>query len=132
MLGTKYKFYLAFENSNCDEYVTEKTTYAMQFGMVPIVYGGRAKIDHQRIFPDAGLYAFQRFLNLFSWLSAKAVINIRDYESVEKLANYIKYLSFRHACTNGKDLFQNKNKQKKTLRPNWKRVYEPKSQRVHI
>ena len=34
-----YKFYLAFENSLCGEYMTEKLWRSFQWGLVPIVYG---------------------------------------------------------------------------------------------
>ena len=35
----KYKFYLAFENSNCMDYITEKVWKSLIFGMVPIISG---------------------------------------------------------------------------------------------
>lgn len=35
-----YKFYLAFENSICPDYVTEKLFNTLLFTTVPIVYGG--------------------------------------------------------------------------------------------
>ena len=38
-ISRKYKFYLAFENTLCDEYVTEKLWKTFQFNMVPIVLG---------------------------------------------------------------------------------------------
>ena len=40
MLERDYKFYLAFENSLCRDYVTEKFFNALLFSTVPIVYGG--------------------------------------------------------------------------------------------
>jgi alpha-1,3-fucosyltransferase len=39
-LETKYKFYLSFENSICNDYVTEKFFEIMNHNMIPIVYGG--------------------------------------------------------------------------------------------
>ena len=40
MLQKDYKFYLAFENSNCKDYVTEKFfTNALHNGVVPIAMG---------------------------------------------------------------------------------------------
>lgn len=39
-LEKKYFFYLAFENSCSDDYVTEKVVYALKHSTVPIVYGG--------------------------------------------------------------------------------------------
>ncbi|XP_057368439.1 alpha-(1,3)-fucosyltransferase C-like [Daphnia carinata] len=40
MLEAKYKFYLSFENSICEDYVTEKFFEIMKRNIVPIVYGG--------------------------------------------------------------------------------------------
>lgn len=39
-IGSKYKFYLSFENSICPEYITEKFFLAMENSMIPVVYGG--------------------------------------------------------------------------------------------
>jgi glycoprotein 3-alpha-L-fucosyltransferase len=37
-LGSRYKFYLALENSDCDDYVTEKVfRNALKSGMIPVV-----------------------------------------------------------------------------------------------
>ena len=38
-LVKNYKFYLAFENSMCQDYVTEKLFYYLQHGIVPVVMG---------------------------------------------------------------------------------------------
>ncbi|XP_026315232.1 alpha-(1,3)-fucosyltransferase C-like [Hyposmocoma kahamanoa] len=39
-IETDYYFYLAFENSMCDDYVTEKILTATQHYSIPIVFGG--------------------------------------------------------------------------------------------
>jgi hypothetical protein len=39
-LADKYKFFLAFENSFCKGYVTEKFFEILKFNMIPIVLGG--------------------------------------------------------------------------------------------
>jgi alpha-1,3-fucosyltransferase len=39
-LEAKYKFYLSFENSICEDYVTEKFFEIMKREIIPIVYGG--------------------------------------------------------------------------------------------
>ena len=71
-LQNQYKFYLAFENSNCYDYVTEKFFRTLGHGLIPIVMGG-AK-NYEKFAPH------------------KSYINVNDYESPEKLAQHLKYL----------------------------------------
>ncbi len=71
MLEENYKFYLGFENSVCNDYVTEKFWKVLRFSLIPVVLGGA---NYSRIAP------------------AKSYIDVRDFESVEKLADYLKYL----------------------------------------
>ena len=40
MVEQKYRFYLSFENSLCDDYVTEKFFRMMHFTVLPVTYGG--------------------------------------------------------------------------------------------
>lgn len=40
MLSNDYYFYLSFENSFAEDYVTEKLLYPLQHDAIPIVYGG--------------------------------------------------------------------------------------------
>ena len=68
MLRTEYKFYLAFENSWCPDYVTEKFTRPLIHDAVPIVLGG-ADYSH---FAPPGSY-----------------INARDFKSPKELADYL-------------------------------------------
>ena len=71
-LGKDYKFYLAFENSNCRDYITEKFYYnALGNDMIPIVMGARPE-DYKRVAPH------------------KSYIHIDDFEGGPKqLANYL-------------------------------------------
>jgi alpha-1,3-fucosyltransferase len=39
LLENDYKFYLSFENSLCDQYVSEKLWMALQSSVVPVVMG---------------------------------------------------------------------------------------------
>ena len=40
MAGSKYKFYFAFENCNCEGYITEKFFQLLKFDIVLVVFGG--------------------------------------------------------------------------------------------
>lgn len=71
----KYLFYLAFENSNCDEYVTEKLWWnAFAKNSIPIVMG-------------ASIEGYKKLLPPGSYL------NIEDYARPKDLAQYILYLN---------------------------------------
>lgn len=77
-----YKFYLAFENSNCREYITEKlwwNAYAKE--VLPVVMGG-SKSDYERLCPP------------------KSFIHVDDFESPKHLAEYLKRLSADDAAYN--------------------------------
>jgi hypothetical protein len=69
----KYKFTLAFENSNFPDYVTEKFFQPLQEGSVP-VYLGADNIDD--FAPNS-----------------KAVIKVSDFGTIKDLAKYLSYLN---------------------------------------
>lgn len=72
MLSSEYKFYLAFENSNCDFYITEKLfENALGNNIVPIVMGAR-RSDYERSAPP------------------HSFIHVDDFETIEQLADYLK------------------------------------------
>jgi glycoprotein 3-alpha-L-fucosyltransferase len=61
MLATHYKFYLAFENSNCDDYITEKLWYnALQHNVVPVVMGA-PRVDYEKYAPPRSLIHVDNF-----------------------------------------------------------------------
>ena len=68
----QYKFYLAFENSLCDEYVTEKLyrglNSSQHFGLIPIVYGGA---------------------NYSSMLPNQSYVNVDDFTDIATLVQYL-------------------------------------------
>ena len=68
----RYKFFLAFENSFCIDYISEKYWETLLDGnAVPIVMGGA---EYSKV------------------AIPKSFIDVMDFDSVEDLANYIKYL----------------------------------------
>ena len=70
----KYKFYLAFENAFCDQYVTEKYWYnSLEFDAVPIVMGGGPYDDPKVAIP-------------------RSYINVEDFATVKELGDYLNYL----------------------------------------
>ncbi|RZC40759.1 glycoprotein 3-alpha-L-fucosyltransferase A-like, partial [Asbolus verrucosus] len=70
-----YLFYLAFENSNCDEYVTEKLWWnAYEKNSIPIVMGA-TKEGYKKLLPP------------------NSYLNIDDYAKPKDLATHIFYLN---------------------------------------
>ena len=67
-----YKFYLSFEHTLCPDYVTEKL-YKLLFSLIiPVVYNGA---DMKRFMPP------------------HSFIDANDFETVEDLANYLKFVA---------------------------------------
>ncbi|XP_067944669.1 4-galactosyl-N-acetylglucosaminide 3-alpha-L-fucosyltransferase FUT6-like [Watersipora subatra] len=69
-LKKQYKFYLAFENSLCQEYITEKFWKALNEGMVPIVMGA-PRNAYERVAPP------------------HSFIHVDDFSSPKELAAYL-------------------------------------------
>ncbi|QQP36020.1 Alpha-1_3-fucosyltransferase, partial [Caligus rogercresseyi] len=70
-LSKQYKFYLAFENSVCKDYITEKFYDVMQYDVVPVVYG---------------------LANYSALAPPHSFIDIRDFKSPKALGEYLTYL----------------------------------------
>eukprot|EP00095_Tigriopus_kingsejongensis_P002499 snap_masked-scaffold64_size435223-processed-gene-2.15 protein:Tk02499 transcript:snap_masked-scaffold64_size435223-processed-gene-2.15-mRNA-1 annotation:"hypothetical protein DAPPUDRAFT_41601" len=66
-----YKFYLSFENSICDDYVTEKFFQRAQDDILTIVMGGT---NYDKVAPP------------------HSHLNVKDFKSPQALAKYLKYL----------------------------------------
>lgn len=62
MLERNYWFYLAFENSYCEDYATEKLYETLKYNMIPVVYGGG---------------------NYSALAPPHSVINVEEFEDVE-------------------------------------------------
>ncbi|ELU08205.1 hypothetical protein CAPTEDRAFT_110767 [Capitella teleta] len=74
MIGDKYNFYLAFENSFCKDYVTEKFFKMLHLDTIPIVRGGASYEKHS---------------------PRRWYINTKDFKSPRKLALHLKRLISR-------------------------------------
>lgn len=70
-LFSRYKFAIAIENSNCEDYVTEKLVHAIASGSIPIVAGRDNKPDYNKFLPK------------------NSFINIYDYKTVDELVAHI-------------------------------------------
>lgn len=68
-----YKFYLSFENSLCDDYITEKFFNILKHNTVPVALGAPKK-DYEKIAPP------------------NSFIHADDFDTPEDLAKYLKYL----------------------------------------
>ncbi len=78
-LSKEYKFYLAFENSVCDGYVTEKFFKILNNNIIPIVLGGA---DYSKYVPRT------------------AYISVLDFETPRELAAYLIYLNNNQSAYN--------------------------------
>jgi alpha-1,3-fucosyltransferase len=67
-----YKFYLAYENSLCIDYITEKPFKVMNEYIIPVVYNG---VEMSRFLPP------------------KSYIDANSFKTPEDLANHLKFLS---------------------------------------
>lgn len=72
LYNSTYKFYLSLENSICPDYVTEKVFKTLRLNIIPVVVNGA---------------------NMTHILPPKSYIDANEFESVEKLAEYLHYLS---------------------------------------
>lgn len=70
-----YKFYLAFENSVCEDYITEKFFDRYNFDIILVTYGGA---DYKNLLPRGSF------------------VNFADFDSVPQLALYLQRLSNDH------------------------------------
>ena len=68
LMEQKYRFYLSFENSLCEDYVTEKFFRILRYNVIPVTYNGAA---------------MDKFAPKHSY------INALDFKSVSGLAKYL-------------------------------------------
>lgn len=94
IIATKYKFYLAFENSVCTDYITEKFFHMLKYNVIPVVLGGG---NYERFVPESGF------------------IHTKNFESPKKLADYLTLVS------NNDTLYNSYFKWKKYIQFNYNR-----------
>lgn len=71
-IDENYKFYFAFENTLCIDYISEKLFKVLKFNIIPVVFSGA---DVSRFLPD------------------KSYIDANSFASAEELAKYLKFVS---------------------------------------
>lgn len=75
-LTGQYKFFLAFENALCKDYITEKAFWPLIAGMVPILLAGLSANDYNN-----------------GVLPPNSYLDVRNFSSPKSLAAYINYLN---------------------------------------
>lgn len=91
-LAKEYRFILAFENSICRDYVTEKYFSALEYDIIPIVLGGAnyAKIAPPNSYIDSLSFTSPRKLGYFLLYLAK------HPEKYNTFFNWRKYYGFEY------------------------------------
>jgi hypothetical protein len=82
LIYSSYKFVIAIENSNCEDYVTEKLIQAFASTSIPIIASRNGKPDYSHFAPN---YSY---------------INVYDFKSMKELADYLIYLSNNETAYN--------------------------------
>ena len=80
----QYKYYLAFENSLCKDYITEKLYKVLDLPIIPVVYGGANYSDHLPANSYINVLDFQRAKQLSIFLTTVA-------SSADKYLSYFKW-----------------------------------------
>ncbi|KAH7955021.1 hypothetical protein HPB49_024027 [Dermacentor silvarum] len=81
MLDMEYLFYLAFENANCKDYITEKFFNALRHNVVPVVMGA----SREEYLAAAPYHSY---------------IHVDDFASPKELAEYLHLLSRNRSLYN--------------------------------
>ncbi|XP_067950559.1 alpha-(1,3)-fucosyltransferase fut-1-like [Watersipora subatra] len=101
VLAGQYHFYLALENSDCDEYITEKFWRNLQLGMIPIVKGQRAlygKFAPPNSFIHADAFTSVETLAKYLERVASNPVELRQYHEWRSL-----YEVFYHSFTSNRN-----------------------------
>lgn len=85
-----YKFYLAFENSRCSDYITEKMwRNSFIYDVVPVVYG-TGKKDYEKLAPPNSFIHVSDFPNMTSLVAHIKLLNKND-------SMYNKYFDWKYS-----------------------------------
>ncbi len=95
MAEEKYFFYLSFENSICVDYVTEKFFNAMNYNIIPVVFGGTDYDKSAGAPPHSYINAYKDFKNPADL--AKYMKSLMD--SPEKYAEYFWWKDYYRSDT---------------------------------
>lgn len=87
-LFSKYKFVIAIENSNCQDYVTEKLVHAVASGSIPIVAGKDNKPDYLRFMPK------NSYINIYDYKTVDDLV-LKIKSIAENQTEYEKYIKFK-------------------------------------
>ncbi|KAJ0177336.1 hypothetical protein K1T71_007345 [Dendrolimus kikuchii] len=85
LIKEKYYFYLSFENSFDEDYVTEKLLHALNYNAIPIVYGGA---NYTRFMPD-GIYLNAKQMNVKD-------LAMRMHELIQSPEEYAQYFKWKN------------------------------------
>ena len=109
MVEQKYKFYFAFENSICAEYVSEKVFTIMHYDVIPVVLG---PFNYSRVLPKNSYIDARNFSS--PWNLAKFLIRIdsddqlynsyfkwkAEYYPVQRRHRYCRLCEYAHVHAN--------------------------------
>lgn len=83
IIGKSYKFYFAFENSICNDYITEKFFHILRYNIIPVVMGGgnydyyvnelRFKNIKTPLFSFIFLRSLSQVLSMFSTINRQKI-----------------------------------------------------------
>ena len=90
-MAQTHLFYLAFENSLCDDYITEKFWLALKVGMVPVVRGPPSA-HYQRVAPPHSFIHVEEF-------SGPGALAGRLLSLAENRTEYLRYHAWRRSHT---------------------------------
>ena len=88
-MAQNYKFYFSFENSLCDEYVTEKLFNILHSKVIPVTFGSS---DYARLAPPGS------YINVMDFSSVRDLVDYLRmvHESDEKFASHLLIKDYYH------------------------------------